>query len=121
MAMVASAALAQTSVPGAAPAIPAVASYSDGQLAQSAWFKAGPDNSALSRLVAILQRAPFDGFAAGPQLAAQVQTVIAQAHSGNPADSAAAERTLSAAWVEYVQAIKKPTAGMIYAYPVLQP
>ena len=28
---------------------------------------------------------------------------------------------LSSAWVEYVQAIKRPTAGMIYAYPVLQP
>ena len=32
-----------------------------------------------------------------------------------------AERVLSSAWVQYVQAIKKPTTGMIYAYPVLQP
>ena len=28
---------------------------------------------------------------------------------------------LSSAWVQYVQAVKKPTTGMIYAYPVLQP
>ena len=27
----------------------------------------------------------------------------------------------SSAWVQYVQAMKQPTTGMIYAYPVLQP
>ncbi|HZB70047.1 MAG TPA: L,D-transpeptidase family protein, partial [Sphingomicrobium sp.] len=32
-----------------------------------------------------------------------------------------AEQTLSAAWVMYVQAIKRPTPRMIYAYPVLLP
>ena len=91
------------------------------QLAQPIWFKSGVDNPALTRLIAILQRAPFDGFAPGPQLAAQVQAAIAQARSGNTGDAAAAEKTLSAAWVEYVRAIKKPTTGMIYAYPVLEP
>lgn len=90
-------------------------------MAQSVWFRAGADNPALGKLVEILRRAPFDGFAGGAQLAAQVQAAIAQAHSGNPTDVAAAERTLSAAWVEYVQALKKPTTGMIYAYPVLEP
>ena len=44
-----------------------------------------------------------------------------QAHSGNAADVAAAERSLSTAWVEYVQAVKRSTTGMIYAYPVLAP
>ena len=72
-------------------------------------------------MTAILQRAPFDGLASGPQLAAQVQAAATQATSGNPNDIAAADRVVSAAWVQYVQAIKKPTAGMIYAYPVLQP
>ena len=67
----------------------------------------------------ILQRSAFDGFAPGPQLAAQVQAAAAQARSGKPADIAAAERVLSTAWVQYVQAIKQPTTGMIYAYPVL--
>ena len=33
----------------------------------------------------------------------------------------AAERTLSSAWVRYVQTVRRPTAGMIYAYPVLKP
>ena len=75
----------------------------------------------MAQLVAILQRAPFDGFAQGPQLAAQVQAAVGQARGGDPAALAAAERTLSSAWVRYVQAIRRPTAGMIYAYPVLEP
>jgi len=54
-------------------------------------------------------------------VAAQVEAAVAQASSGDPAMVQAAERTLSAAWVLYVQAIKQPTPGMIYAYPVLQP
>ena len=68
------------------------------------WFRGGVDNPAIAQLIAILQRAPFDGFAAGPQLAAQVQAAAAQAQSGNAADIAAAERVLSTVWVQYVQA-----------------
>src|SRR5437588_9166498 len=112
IALAASSALAQTDAPAppiAAPAIvpadTAVAAFYDGHLAQPIWFRGGVDNPALTQLVTILQRAPFDGFAEGPQLAAQAQAAIAQARSGNPAESAAAERTLSIAWVEYVQAI----------------
>jgi murein L,D-transpeptidase YcbB/YkuD len=107
--------------PGPLPAAASVAAYYTTYGAQPIWFKAGPDNPAIGQLVSILQRAPFDGFAQGPQLAAQVQAAAAQARSGNPADVAAADRTLSSAWVAYVQAIKRPTAGMIYAYAVLKP
>jgi len=39
----------------------------------------------------------------------------------DPASAASAERILSMAWVRYVQALKRPTDGMIYAYPVLKP
>jgi murein L,D-transpeptidase YcbB/YkuD len=85
------------------------------------WFRGGAQNSAASQLIAILQRAAFDGFAEGPQLAQQVQAALAQAQAGDPAAQAAAERALSAAWVSYVQAIKRPTTGMIYAYPTLKP
>ena len=49
------------------------------------WFRDGPDDPAIAQLTAILQRAPFDGFAEGPQLAAQVQTAVAQA-ARNPGD-----------------------------------
>ena len=85
------------------------------------WFRSGVNNPAIGQLAAILERAPFDGFAEGPQVAAQVQAAAAQARTGNPEAVAAAERSLSAAWVRYVQALRRPTAGMIYAYPVLKP
>jgi len=98
-----------------------VASFYDTFRTQPIWFRNGPDAAAIAQLTAILQRAPFDGFPQGPQLAAQVQSAVAQAASGKPDDVAAAEQLLSSAWVQYVQAVRKPTAGMIYAYPVLQP
>lgn len=99
----------------------AVASFYDTWHTQPIWFRNGPNTAAIAQLTAILQRAPFDGFAEGPQLAAQVQAAAAQASSGKPQDIAQADQILSSAWVAYVQAIKKPTTGMIYAYPVLEP
>jgi len=39
---------------------------------QPIWTRAGINEAAAAQVVAILQRAPFDGFAEGPQLAAQV-------------------------------------------------
>ena len=105
----------------AVPAAAAVASFYNTYQSQQIWFRNGANAAAISQLTAILKRAPFDGFAEGPQLAAQVEAAAAQANSGNPADIANAERLLSSAWVRYVQAIKAPTTGMIYAYPILQP
>ncbi|HZC38237.1 MAG TPA: L,D-transpeptidase family protein [Sphingomicrobium sp.] len=113
--------LAQIPAPVAVSAGSAVTAFYDTYKTQPIWFRGGVDNPAIAQLIAILQRAPFDGFAAGPQLALQVQAAVAQARSGNAADLAAAERSLSTAWVQYVQAIKRPTTGMIYAYPVLAP
>jgi len=89
--------------------------------AQPIWLRGGPDSAVVQGLVSILQRSPFDGFAAGPQLAAQVQAAAASARGGKPADIAAADRLMSTAWVQYVQAIKQPTSGMYYAYPTLAP
>ena len=105
----------------AVPAATAVASFYDTYHSQAIWFRNGPDAAAIAQLTAILQRAPFDGLAEGPQLAAQVQAAAAQASSGKAEDIANAERVLSSAWVQYVTAVKKPTSGMIYAYPVLRP
>jgi murein L,D-transpeptidase YcbB/YkuD len=117
-----SAAPATAQVGVAAPASAAsVSAFYDTWRAQPIWFKNGANAAAVAQLVTILQRAPFDGLASGPQLAAQVQAAAAQAASGKADDVSNAERVLSTAWVQYVQAIKKPTAGMIYAYPVLQP
>ena len=103
------------------PVAAAVASFYDSLHTQPIWFRGGANTAAIAQLTAILQRAPLDGFPEGPQLAAQVQAAAAQAASGNQSDVNNAERILSTAWVQYVQAIKKPTTGMIYAYPVLEP
>jgi murein L,D-transpeptidase YcbB/YkuD len=105
----------------AVPVAAAIASYYSDFGSQPIWFRGGVNSAAIAELTAILQRAPFDGFPEGPQLAAQVQAAAAQANSGNAQDIANADRVLSSAWVQYVQAIKRPTTGMIYAFPVLQP
>jgi murein L,D-transpeptidase YcbB/YkuD len=112
---------AAASASASVPVSSSVAAFYDTYRTQPIWFRNGPDNPALTQLVNVLQRAPFDGFAAGPQLASQAQAAIAQARSGKAADWTTAERTLSAIWVQYVQALKRKTPGMIYAYPVLEP
>ena len=106
--------------PPGLPVAPDVTAAYDTYHIQPIWFRAGPDSPAIAQLVAILQRAPFDGFPAGPQLAAQVQSVAAAVRA-NPAAAEGAERIVSTAWVRYVQSLKRPTDGMIYAYPVLKP
>ncbi len=106
---------------GSLPAASAVATVYDTFNMAPLWFRGGAVSPAANQLVQILRRAPFDGFALGPQLAVQAESAILQAQSGNPQAIASAERSLSTAWVAYVQALKKPTQGMIYAYPVLQP
>lgn len=107
---------------GSVPAASSVALVYDAHRIQPIWFRNGAmDEAAVNQLVAILQRAPFDGFAEGPQLAAQVQSAVAQARSGGAPAQTAADRTLSSAWVAYVQALKRPTPGMRYAFAVLQP
>ena len=103
------------------PAATAVAGFYNSWNTSSIWFRNGTADPATAQLIGILKRAPFDGLASGPQLAAQVEAALAQAQSGKAEDISAAERVLSTAWVEYVQRIKQTTPGMAYAYPVLQP
>lgn len=79
------------------------------------WLRSGADSGAARSLIAILQRAPIDGLAAGPALAAQAQALMARAEFGDQAALAAADRQLSLAWVSYVQTLQRPPAGMIYA------
>jgi len=103
------------------PAATSVSAFYNNWTAPKIWFRNSAADPATSQLVSILKRAPFDGLASGPALAAQVEQALAQAQSGKAEDVAAAERTISTAWVEYAQRMKAPTKGMIYAYPVLQP
>jgi len=79
------------------------------------WLRAGADSSAARELIGVLQRAPLDGLASGPALAAQAQMLMARAQSGDAAAQAQAEQLLSTAWVMYVQALQTPPAGMAYA------
>ena len=76
-------ATAAVATPGL-PVAPDVTAAYDTYHIQPIWFRAGPNSPAIAQLVAILQRAPFDGFPAGPQLAAQVQSVAAAVRA-NPA------------------------------------
>lgn len=103
------------------PAATSVSAFYTNWSAPKIWFRNGTVDPAAAQLVSILKRAPFDGLASGPQLAAQVEAALTQAQSGRAQDVAAAEQALSTAWVAYVQRVKQPTAGMIYAYPMLQP
>lgn len=102
-------------------AVGSVASFYDRFQQRPIWFHDGVADPAATQLVGILRRAAFDGFATGPALASSVEAALAQARSRNPADITAADRQISSAWVAYVQRIKQPTPGMIYAYPVLAP
>jgi murein L,D-transpeptidase YcbB/YkuD len=85
------------------------------------WFRSDASRAAIGRLSAILRRAPIDGFAAGPALAAQVDAAAASAVPGNAAALKAAELTLSKAWVAYMQHLRTPPKGMIYGYDLLRP
>lgn len=77
------------------------------------WFRSGQAEAA-PLLASILQRSAIEGFTRGPQLAAEVEAAIAKSQSGDPAALLAADRVLSTAWIAYVQAIHKPTPGMLY-------
>ena len=77
------------------------------------WFRSGQAEAGLE-LVNILKRAPIEGFARGPELAAGVEAALAKAQTGDPAALQEADRVLSRAWVAYVQAIHAPTPGMLY-------
>ncbi|HET9335610.1 MAG TPA: L,D-transpeptidase family protein [Sphingomicrobium sp.] len=110
----------EASSPPAAPALfkPAQ-SYDDYARFYSAsknapiWFRSGQAEAG-PELVNILRRSPIDGFARGPQLAAEVEAALTRAQGGDAAALVEADKILSRAWVAYVQAIHAPTPGMLY-------
>ena len=71
------------------------------------WFRNGPRSPVANRLMSILQQGQIDGLSNGPQLARQVQTAVQLAQRGDALTIAEADRALSAAWVTYVQALRK--------------
>ena len=83
------------------------------------WFAANAGDQAIGQLLSILRRAPIDGMANGPQVAASVEAAVAAAKKGDPMKVKEAELALSAAWIDYVQALQKPTSNVIWGDPHL--
>lgn len=83
------------------------------------WFRQGAGDEAIGQLLSILRRAPIDGMGNGPQVAAVTEAAVAAARSGDAMKQKEAELALSAAWVDYVQALQKPTSNVIWGDPNL--
>ncbi|HVM23105.1 MAG TPA: L,D-transpeptidase family protein [Sphingomicrobium sp.] len=73
-----------------------------------------PGRAGAARLAQRLREARVDGFAEGPALAAAVEAGLAR---GLPDD----DKVISSAWVRYVQALKRPVAGVSFGDPALAP
>lgn len=101
--------------PPPAPVIPQVTSGDAGvdayyfydRAGAPIWLRDDAGRQAAAKVVEILERAPIDGLAEGPALAATVQSAIS---AGTLADDAA----ISLAWLKYVRALKAPVSGVDY-------
>jgi murein L,D-transpeptidase YcbB/YkuD len=85
------------------------------------WLKNGAGSPAARELIDVLQRASLDGFASGLALATQAQALLIRAQTGDQEALIAADRLLSSAWVQYVQALQTPPAGMTYGDAWVKP
>lgn len=99
-----------------APADNAVSTFYAARNGATLWSPA-----AATVLIATLERASLDGMSSGPAIAAQARALMARANAGDVAARAEADRLLSSAWVQYVQALRKPPSGMTYADPWVTP
>lgn len=107
--------------PSASSSDQAVAAFYASRAGRPLWLRSGADSSAARQLIEVLHRAPLDGLASGPALAAQTQSLMARAQSGDPAALAAADRLLSSAWIAYVRTLQTPAPGMTYADSWVRP
>ncbi|HET9354866.1 MAG TPA: L,D-transpeptidase family protein [Sphingomicrobium sp.] len=83
------------------------------------WLSAAGGNQAVADLLAILRRGQIDGFPQGPQYAAQVEAMVLRAQAGDAVARNTAERALTTAWVDYVQALQRPNTNVIWGDPSL--
>ena len=107
-------AAATPEMPGAAafgPAASAVSAFYASRRGAPLWVK----GDAAQQLISLLQRAALDGMSSGPAIAAQARALLGRGQAGDPTAAADADRLLSTAWVQYVQALHAPPAGMSYA------
>ncbi len=129
------AALSVISVPALAattPEVPAVsastaapdatvAAFYAGRHNKPLWLANGSASPAVAEVMAVLQRAPLDGFASGPAYAADAQSLIARAQAGDAAAAAQADRVLTTAWLHYVEALERPDSGMTFESSWVRP
>jgi murein L,D-transpeptidase YcbB/YkuD len=99
----------------AAAGDPTIAAFYASRHGTPLWLGQGPNSSAARELISVLQRAPLDGFDAGPAFAAQAQALVARGDLGS------ADQILSAAWVRYVGKLQTPPSGMVYADAWVKP
>ncbi len=76
------------------------------------WTRDAASRQAAARVAEILRRAPIDGLAEGPALAARVESALA---AGTLNDDA----LISLAWLKYVKALRAPVGGVEYGDPAL--
>jgi murein L,D-transpeptidase YcbB/YkuD len=108
---------AQSSTPPQAVAAPAQAALPDSPIDlfyvsrnnAPIWVKDDSSRAAAQAFAAILRNAAIDGLADGPELAATVEAAIASSD----------DKAISAAWVRYVQALKRPVEGVSYGDPAV--
>lgn len=106
--------------PAPAPVIPQVRSgdaaidayYFYDRSGAPLWLASEGGRAAAARVAEILRRAPIDGLAEGPVLAAGVEAAIL----GGTLDD---DARISLAWLKYVKALKAPVAGIEYGDPAL--
>ena len=107
--------LPTSTLPIPASADQAVSAFYASRHGAPLWLRSGAESAAARELIGVLERAPLDGLQSGPALAAQAQSLISRAQTGDPSALASADRLLSTGWVLYVSALQTPPAGMTYA------
>ena len=103
------------------PGSGAVARFYERQSNRLIWFTLGPRSPAAGELLALLQTSAVDGVHNSRQLAAYAQQALQLAQRGDHAAMVEADRTLSTAWVSYVQALRRPPAGIVYGTDAVRP
>ena len=94
------------------PAAQAVDAFYASRGGKPLWLRSGAESNGARELIGILDRAPVDGMANGPALAAQAQALMSRAQTGDREALNAADRLLSAAWVSYVETLQRAPSGM---------
>lgn len=98
----------------------AVRSYYERRQYPSIWFGSHGGDEAIRQLLMILRRGPLDGMANGPAMASEIDARVQTArNASDPTAIKAAEIALSAAWVDYVAWLHRPSNNVIYGDPTL--